>query len=518
MSPDGTRVASSSEDGTVRVWRWGPGLPARTIGAKSWVTGLAVSPDGSTVAAAAPGDGTFLVDLATGRRARVLDAAAVAAPTYAPDGSAVLVSEYGVPTAGVRLVDAATGAVRWRSPSLRTVTEPDYTTPDATPVTRAYGVLGSAFSADGSRIALATELGVTVLDAGDGHLLSTYVGEPASHNLSSFLMFAPVRGLAWTPDGTAVLAPDGRDVVRLDPATGAETARLVGHSADVVAVAVLPGGRSVVSTSEDGTARVSDMSSGRSERVLQHQARVAAVAVSPSGLIATTSRDGNVSVWGPQGTLLMRIRVATIEATSVAWSSDGQSLLVGTGEGIDERVGFGSPGGLRTYGAVQVLDCPVCRDHDGLVALARQHAIRTMTPEQIQAAVGGTDLATPVPGGGSASASPSPATPAAELVGPWAATVDAASLPPDLGYLAGYVLFRVLPSGAALVYGTSSGADHGQVTSDGSTLSIRTDQCGGDVGTYSWTVDGSSLRLTVQKDPCPSRSALLTAAPLSRSS
>jgi hypothetical protein len=283
----------------------------------------------------------------------------------------------------------------------------------------------------------------------------------------------------------------------------------------VIAVAVARGGRSVVSTSEDGTARVWDLATGLTERVLQHQARVAAVSVSRGDLVATTSRDGNVSVWDLKGTLLMRTRVATIEATSVAWSADGLSLVVGTGEGIDERVGFGSAGGLHAYGAVQVLDCPVCRDHAGLVALAHEHAIRSITPEQVAAAVNGTEAAAPSPAAPSPSGSAAPV--ADVLVGAWVADVPASELPTEQAYLAGRHLFRVLPSGAALVYGTATGPDHGRVTTSASTLTITTEQCGTDVGTYGWKVSGSTLTLTLTKDPCSNRSVLL-AAPLSRAS
>ena len=299
-----------------------------------------------------------------------------------------------------------------------------------------------------------------------------------------------------------------------------ETRRLTGHTATVNSVAVSPDGRTAVGASEDSTARVWDMTTGRTESVLPHQARVLAVAISPSGLIATTSRDGNVSVWDRGGTLLMRTRVATIEATGVAWGADGRSLTVAAGEGVDERVGFGSAGGVRAYGSVQVLDCPVCLSHDALVAQARSQTVRSISQEQIDSAVAGTLLAGSAESAGAssaptASASAYPTPPADALVGGWSGILEnEAALPPDMGYLAGTVVLRVLASGQALVFSPATGSDHGTVTTTGTSMSITTQGCGADVGAYTWAVSGSTLTLTATNDPCADRKALLTTGPL----
>ena len=185
VSPDGTRVASASEDGTVRVWRWGPGLPLHTSPLKNWATGVSMSPDGSRVATAAEGDGTVLLDAQTGARISVLDAKAIAAPAYAPDGTAVLVSEYGTPTARVRLIDTKSGAVRWVGPSLGTITAPDFHQDPPPLETRAVGVLGAAFSPDGTQVALMSETGLVVLNGKDGTQISAYVGEPYAEGLTT---------------------------------------------------------------------------------------------------------------------------------------------------------------------------------------------------------------------------------------------------------------------------------------------------------------------------------------------
>jgi WD40 repeat protein len=81
VSPDGTRIATSSDDGTVRLWDSATGEERLTLRGHSYlVYGVDFSPDGRLLATASP-DGTAalhllpideLVELARGRVTRDL--------------------------------------------------------------------------------------------------------------------------------------------------------------------------------------------------------------------------------------------------------------------------------------------------------------------------------------------------------------------------------------------------------------------------------------------------------------
>jgi hypothetical protein len=66
FSPDGKRLASTGEDGTVKVWETATGHEARTLqGHTGWVVSVVFSPDGNRLASASQ-DGTVKVWEANG--------------------------------------------------------------------------------------------------------------------------------------------------------------------------------------------------------------------------------------------------------------------------------------------------------------------------------------------------------------------------------------------------------------------------------------------------------------------
>ena len=308
FSPDGTTLASGSDDGTVKLWDVATGTNIATLeGHTSSVYSVSFSPDGKTLASGSWDDTIKLWDVATHENIATLQRPLEnwSLPmSFSPDGTTLASG-----TAGgtVKLWDVATHE------NIATLQGPleDWFIP-------------VSFSPDSTTLASG---------AGDG---TVKLWDVATHeNIATLERHrGEVYSVSFSPDGTTLASASG-DVKLWDVATKENIATLQGYGDSV---SFSPDGTTLACTSEDGIIKLWDVETHENIATLQGNGDYR-----PGGSFsALFSPDGTRLVsWGGFGDEVELWDVATHEniatlhtgwVSYVAFSPDGTTLASGPGE------------------------------------------------------------------------------------------------------------------------------------------------------------------------------------------
>lgn len=275
FSPDGTRVVTGLENGTVRVWDAATGAPIATLaghtkldGHLNQVTSAAFSPDGQRIVSGGRDMTARVWDAASGNQALVLrghtdDVETVA---FSPDGARILTGGH---DGLVLLWDASDGKL------LREVQ-------------KGGSVRSVEFSPDGKSIITASyDKTARVWNAETGELIATL-----QHT-------EWVNSASFSPDGRrAVTASDEHTARIWDTTTWQDVALLQGHTSRVFFATFSPDSKLVITGSLDDTARLWDAGTGKELLTLRSPEPVYSGAFSPDGKrFAVGTGDPTAHVW-----------------------------------------------------------------------------------------------------------------------------------------------------------------------------------------------------------------------------
>lgn len=306
-SPNGKRLATLSDDETVKIWDTASakelvsiqtGLTAQNI-----LRTISFSPDGKRITAPAGAHQVKIWDVETGKELLTLSGHTdeVTAAIFSPDGA--LIATGSVDTTA-KLWDAATGR--------ELVTFKGHSN----------GISTVAFSPGGDRLYTGSDLD------GLGIAWETAAGK----QLFTFDNEGGLDSIAVSPDGTRLATGEFDTSLKIwNAATGEKLLTLFGHASYLNGVAYSLDGKRLASTSEDGTTKLWDAETGKALLTLSgHTSGVENAAFSPDGnTLYTASRDGTVKVWDVSptaGSDFLNLAGHTNRVRSLAYRPDGKQL------------------------------------------------------------------------------------------------------------------------------------------------------------------------------------------------
>ncbi|MDY6783579.1 MAG: TIR domain-containing protein [Cyanobacteriota bacterium] len=301
FSFDGTLIASASVDKTVKLWDQDGTLVKTLEGHNGGVRAVAFSRDGQLIASGSS-DKTVRLWKNDGTSVATLEGhgGEIKAVAFSPDGQ--LIASSG---------DDKTVKLWNRDGTLFKTLEKHSDEVEAV-----------AFSPNGKLIASASDDRTVKLWNRDGTLLKTLKGHSDG-----------VVGVAFGPQSEQVVSASHDKTIRVWNRDGTLLIALSGHRDEVTDVSLSGSAEKlkIASASEDNTVRLWKLNESASSYLYQHRDRVRAVTVSPDGqLIASASDDGTVILWRRHEERLLGVLRQEDEISDVVFSPDSQFVVTGS--------------------------------------------------------------------------------------------------------------------------------------------------------------------------------------------
>jgi WD40 repeat protein len=382
LSPDGQRMLTGGESGTVKLWDLAQGRLLYELKFPGSVRKLDFSPDGSRFLVGGDDSQGTIFETQAGQKTnvKVQHEAPVNAVAFSPDGKHVITG--GMDSKAV-LSDAFTGnkllefrhsnwiwavayapngkvlatggadraACIWNADSGRK--EVQFDNPDV--------VYCLSFSPDGTQLLAGNESGTAILwdleTKRERHVFRGHSGA--------------VKSARFSPDAQRVITGSEDNTCKVwDVGTGRELFTLKGHGSGVLSAWFSPDGQTIWTASNDGTVKrwrpdsgVSAAESGHNRVVLHgHPDEVGGLEWSPDGRrLITGSRDKTARVWDVEsGRQIMILTNHTGPVWDVAFSPDGSALVTGSADWT-----------VRVWDAVTSRELLVFTNHTGDIMSAR---------------------------------------------------------------------------------------------------------------------------------------------------
>ena len=311
FDPNGRRLASGSDDGTVRIWDAGNGAELNCLrGHESGVFSVAIDPTGRRLASGSI-DGTVRIwDATSGVEIACLRGhkGGIISVAFDLTGRRVAVA-CGLNDDTVRIWDIASGT---ELACLRG---------------HKRGIESVAFDPTGRRLASGSDDGtIRVWDAATGAEIACLRGHKSD-----------VTSVQFDPTGPRLASGSNDGTIRIwDTASGAEIACLTGHESAVHCVAYDVSGARLASGSWDLTVRVWDAKTGAEVACLSgHEHAVRSVAFDPAGrFLASGSDDRTVRIWDTaRGATSGTLPGHTNRVKCIVFDPTGQRFASGSDDG-----------------------------------------------------------------------------------------------------------------------------------------------------------------------------------------